>query len=656
MLKWFKDYFTGRSFAVRIGNTISSSSQTKRGVPQGSVLSPLLFLVLLANLPVTQDTKNLMYADDLSIFSMSTSYEIAQRNIQNALNRINDFLKSIGLKINPNKSVLMLFSRKKISTPPFVTLNNTQIKQTSTFRFLGVTLDAPFLTWRHHINHLKIICSRRLNILKSLTSTTWGASRNIIKTFYTSFIKSKIDYGIQVYSSASKTELAKLEVIQNAALRTITGLRMSTHIPALQHETKIFSIHTSIKKILIKTFMKITTLNKNHITLNLIKSQLEYVKSIPWTTFPHKSPFIIRAMRACADFQIETSLFPTEATKADDCEFTLSPWFNINEVVNLNFLPTKKNELNRNCVNQQFQYLYHIIYNDWLKIFTDGSKQENKTVGSAIFIESTSETFSWKLQSSHSIIMAELFSILMALNWIYNTISNQSVVIFTDSLTALHLILDLNKKSHKKITSRIHRLIFNIKNTGSNITLQWIPSHKGIHGNEVADQVSKHACEYDAITNLDLEFEENYCKLIGKIKETTHSKWLNDKTTLFIGQIINNITNWTWQSSGNRKLDVIMARFRNNSAGTKEVLFKIKKADDPYCDHCRDTIESSEHFILNCPNYNQQRQQLKDNLSRIGIYNVTLPVLLSNEQFPKKYDQIMRFFNEFLKSSERENL
>ena len=280
MLRWFSDYFSGRSIWVRIGNSMSSSCQIKRGVPQGSILSPLLFSLLLSNLTELHDTKNLMYADDLSVYAMSSTLETAQRNLQKALNAIYKSLENIGLKINPEKTVLMLFTRKKISLPPYITINNIQIKQVSTFRFLGLILDAPYLTWKHHINHIKTICTRRLSIMKCLTSTNWGASRSIVKTFYISFIKSKIEYGIQAYSSASKSQLEKLEVVQNAALRIMTGLRMSTHVPALQYETGIHSIQTSIKKTLVKSYMKIHSLNINQITLNLIRSQIEQARAI----------------------------------------------------------------------------------------------------------------------------------------------------------------------------------------------------------------------------------------------------------------------------------------------------------------------------------------------------------------------------------------
>ena len=99
----------------------------------------------------------------------------------------------------------------------------------------------------------------------------------------------------------------------------------------------------------------------------------------------------------------------------------------------------------------------------------------------------------------------------------------------------------------------------------------------------------------------------------------------------------------------------MLARFKNNSAGVKETLFKIKKSDDPCCDHCRNTIESASHFILYSPNYIQQRRCLKDKLAKIGVQDINLPVLLSYEKFPEKYPHIMRTFQEFIITG-RENL
>ena len=254
--------------------------------------------------------------------------------------------------------------------------------------------------------------------------------------------------------------------------------------------------------------MKIHSLDINHINLNLIRTQIEQVKAVTWTTLPPKAPFVTRAIKVYTDLNINLN----QITNGEENQMKLSPWANLNEMINLEVLPTKKNNLDPICANQHFQYLSQDKYEDRIKIFTDGSKQDNTTVGSATYIETTSEIFSWKLHSAHTI--------LMCLSWYYNTLQNKSPVIFTDSHTALRLIMNINKPSYKSIISKLHQLIMNIKIMWKNIVLQWIPPHKGLRGNNIADQIAKQACSYNTTTNIEFEFEETSIYYSRKSKKT----------------------------------------------------------------------------------------------------------------------------------------
>jgi hypothetical protein len=92
-------------------------------------------------------------------------------------------------------------------------------------RVLGMIFDAPRIHWRPHITSLRSDIIRRMDLLQHMASPNWGASRSFLRMFYCAYIRAKLDYGSTLYQTASKSMLAKLEVLQNACLR----LRVEQH-------------------------------------------------------------------------------------------------------------------------------------------------------------------------------------------------------------------------------------------------------------------------------------------------------------------------------------------------------------------------------------------------------------------------------------------
>ena len=127
----------------RVGNNFSGCFPTDNGVPQGSILSPLLFSILMMGLPKFDQIHVLQYADDLSIFTVDDSLDSAVDRIQDSISRLNTWLHSIGLNINESKTNFMIFTRIRITQVPTLSLNNTNINFITTIKFLGVFLDGP---------------------------------------------------------------------------------------------------------------------------------------------------------------------------------------------------------------------------------------------------------------------------------------------------------------------------------------------------------------------------------------------------------------------------------------------------------------------------------------------------------------------------------
>ena len=123
-------------------------------------------------------------------------------------------------------------------------------------RLLGIMFDAPRLTWRSQVDHLIVNCSRRLGIMKSFSSPTFGASYVVLRRFYIAYIRAKLCYCCSSFALASKTQLNKLNRIQNASLSLILGALKSSPILSLETESNVPPLESCIKYDCARFFIK----------------------------------------------------------------------------------------------------------------------------------------------------------------------------------------------------------------------------------------------------------------------------------------------------------------------------------------------------------------------------------------------------------------
>ena len=126
----------------------------------------------------------------------------AESVIQEAVNQFRHWCLKWGLEVNPGKSTLMYFGRKKFSRLPQVLYGDEEIPIKKKKLFLGLLLDSPTLTWEPHVNLVRQKCAKRLNLLKVVGNSKFGCSRRVLMRFYTACIRSVIGYGFPIYGSS----------------------------------------------------------------------------------------------------------------------------------------------------------------------------------------------------------------------------------------------------------------------------------------------------------------------------------------------------------------------------------------------------------------------------------------------------------------------
>ncbi|CAF3586906.1 unnamed protein product [Rotaria socialis] len=259
MLHWIEEFLTNRRFKVLVNGSLSTERILTTGTPQGSILSPLLFNIITSNLPTSENTEKVAFADDIKYYTRNKYLTKCLQYIQAAATVLKDWTEENGLILNPAKSKVMIFTRKRIDMTNIIPIKigNISISFETTHKGLGMTLDAPKLTWKPHIDRIKTENINRLQTLKAVTGTTWGADRKMLKIMFKSFVLSKINYGSILYDSASETNLKSLDIIQNAGLRIITGNRKTTPIPSLICESDMLPLKIERQKLNLEAFLKL---------------------------------------------------------------------------------------------------------------------------------------------------------------------------------------------------------------------------------------------------------------------------------------------------------------------------------------------------------------------------------------------------------------
>lgn len=216
-----KSYLSERHFYVRVNNETSQIYSINAGVPQGSVLGPILYTIFTSDMPTTSNVLVATYADDTAILASSTCPVEASNLVQNELNQIDTWLSKWNIKVNTEKSVHVAFTLRK-GVCPSLYINNSEIPQKDSVKYLGLHIDKR-LTWKNHIKakkeHLKIK-TRRLYWLLGPTSQLNLATKVLI---YKTILKPVWTYGIQLWGTASNSNIEILQRYQNKTLRSIVN-------------------------------------------------------------------------------------------------------------------------------------------------------------------------------------------------------------------------------------------------------------------------------------------------------------------------------------------------------------------------------------------------------------------------------------------------
>ncbi len=224
-LEWFRNYLSNRLQYVKYKNSTSPTMSMVNGVPQGSVLGPLLFIIYSNDIPSSlSQSKAIMFADDTTIYHSGKNIIELFNVVNNDLNKLTDWFRANKLSLNIGKTNYIIFNNTKhmvFDNNLNLILDNQKLQNVDSTKFLGIIID-KHLNWTEHIKHIKVKMARGTYAINSLK---FIIPIKLLKVIYHSIIHSYLTYGILLWGSATQTKLKPLETAQKRAIRSIGKLK-----------------------------------------------------------------------------------------------------------------------------------------------------------------------------------------------------------------------------------------------------------------------------------------------------------------------------------------------------------------------------------------------------------------------------------------------
>ena len=541
------------------------------------------------------DVNAALYVDDLALYCSASHVRTAERLLQLAINKVENWATSNGFRFSTAKTQCVHFCRvRNCFTEPSLLLYNKQISVKDSIRFLGLVFDRK-LTWKEHFKYLRQKCFLSLNVLIILNHFDWGADRSQLLRIYRALVRSKLDYGSIVYSSARTTHLKTLDAIHNLGIRIATGAFRSSPVVSICAESGEPPLHIRQRRNILSYAAALSSL-KDHPTYKFVFEpnfqDLYAVKPL------HSRPLGIRLKEICNDLGW---LFPSVMQTGLN---SVPPWV---------IFPNVDTMLSRLDRSSTHPCIYKIEFLNYLSkfpnfnvLYTDGSKS---AAGVGCSIVSCNSVQKFKLPSQCSIFTAELFALLKALEGG----DGQDMIICSDSQSSLKIITQMY--TCHPLASKIQDRIALLANQKKNVRFCWVPGHMGINGNERADQAAKEAVVHGDEVNI---FIRNDVKnhAISRVNQTWAAEWDTLAANKLRG-IKSTVTAWATSCRPSRREEVVLARLRIGHCRLTHS-FLMAREQIPICDTC-DVPVTVSHILVECVQFREVRERvgLSDHLLSI---------------------------------------
>ena len=586
-IHYTRHFLSSRKTWVEVNNSRSTQFHLNEGLPQGSAISPLLFLIFINDIDADLHPQTIasLFADDTAVWTQGDKDKVKTASqMQKEVDKVVAWAKKWKMSINADKTRALVLSTNNADHKwdPQLTVEGTPIKTCQEYKFLGTTVDGG-LRFTKHIENTIAKGRKRVNIIKCLSGKEWGQQLETQRKIYLTYIRSCLEYASPCWwPCISDPNKKKLERIQNSALRSIVGLYKTTPTDFLQLETDIEPLHHRLDKIDIIHRDKYTYLPTSDSRKAMLKPDApnRLTTREGWTHTVMKQPM-------------------HTVTKEEQELPAIPPWYHPN---NLEFACVELEKPKAEYTSEQLKEraLQKIAqFQPDYTVYTDGSTDANQENGGAgIFIhDNNNQTLLEKSEPAGQLCSsyaAEGAAFWHALTWLRNNTPHdadkKSALVCTDS-RSLHDAL--KHASWKNRDYWLLKIQHELPLVNCHITLLWIPSHCDVDGNEKADDLAKTGSEANQ-SNIPVSMKIRKAKIKGAKWTPSHPRAVNIYKERRAPKL-------EVEKKWNRKARSLYARIRSGHANELQDYRTrvLGKDESPNCIECN-VNEDTEHVLCHC--------------------------------------------------------
>ena len=578
VVEWYYHYLSNRVLQLKLhGDTLRLLHFT--GFPQGGAASALFWTIAFnpAIEIINMDEINGNgYADDCAALLGGSSIDQLVPRMQQMLDVLVAWGLTCGLHFNPQKTVAMVFSRSLKSFDHHLVINAREIQYSESARYLGIILDRK-LWWNLHmkdkIKKGKAYLMKIANVAKEM----WGPVPHLMRWAYTCVVRPMVIYGCMIWAVAvERAYVEKFRRLNRMAMNTYTPFPRSSPTRLVEILTDTFPLDLYVRKEGLCAFIRLNG-----------GLPLDW-EGVDDTVRTHN----ISHRKFWIDLKSKLDLNDITMIPSDYCFSRLPGLGNI--IVNLESFSGHADFLEHTDVN----------------VFTDGSKSDFG-VGSAFRILINNEIYrqeSFSLPSYSSVFQAEIHAIFKAAESLLMIPGDMKIKFFVDSQAALRALCS------NEVTSKIVKKALDyLSETVNDKEFVWIKSHSGNEHNDAVDQLAKDA-SLEPDPSEDISPSKTYIRnlVIEKLRTCWDEQWTEyeagRQSKIF----------YTKQDKKRAKEACLLTRRKLSRlirivTGHNGLLYhqhNIENSIDPTCRYCEDNIESFSHFLLECPAFDADRQDI----------------------------------------------
>ena len=593
LLRWVDAFCSERTATIMVnGQSSESRLLPQAGLPQGSPLSPILFLFFNADLVQTQIDRNggaIAFVDDYTAWVSGPTAQSNRTKIQAIIDKACDWEKRSGATFEAEKTAIIHFTRYtgRVDVEPF-TIKGEEVRPKEQVKVLGVIMDSRL----HYKQHIARAATKGLEVAMELKRLK-GLAPSATRQLFTAMVAPKVDYASNVWMHACKTRpAAAIQRVQRLGAQAIIGSFTSVATGVAEAEAYIATIYERFWRRASKLWVDLHTLPRT----NPLRSLPRGIKAFKRFISP---------LRRIADVCKEIPKGTMEVIQP----YTLAPW-----EARMQATLSDRGEEEEDKVKDLAQAR-------WAVRMATSSSARNGLVGMGGTVRlplsmakagKIVETFSVTLgtREEHNPYTAELAAIAHGLKWLPE-MRYRVIVILTSNKSAAQAIRNPRQQSGQGHIRDIYNSMEALQRDKNRVNIVWLPSRAGLKVQRIAKTSARQATEPYATpqrtsvkamstilnqTRAELRSERRLPEGVGRHSRRVDSALPGRHTRLLYDQL-------SWKEAS------VLAQLRTGMARLNGYLYQIRAAPTDECP-CGRAKETVEHFLFRCVNWTTHRKEM----------------------------------------------